>query len=172
MQSNKWSTAALYGLLLALVTVIHSLITVVFEPPLAINIILWAVKFGGSLWVLYYFMKEYAKPFENFTHKEGFRFGFLVTVFSSIICASFAFIQITVIFPDLMATQMETVMNAMQSSNPESLEAFEKIQGILPQLIFVFSLVYYIIFGAIASAIIANYTKKGDIFADNAQGQI
>jgi hypothetical protein len=59
----------------------------------------------------------------------------------------------------------------MQSSNPDSLEAFEKIQGILPQLILVFSLVYYIIFGAIASSIIANYTKKGDIFANTADSQ-
>ncbi|PKO95449.1 MAG: hypothetical protein CVU12_09810, partial [Bacteroidetes bacterium HGW-Bacteroidetes-7] len=62
-------------------------------------------------------------------------------------------------------------MTAMQSSNPDSLEAFEKIQGILPQLILVFSLVYYIIFGAIASSIIANYTKKGDIFANTADSQ-
>ena len=66
---------------------------------------------------------------------------------------------------------METVMNAMQSSNSDSMEAFEKIQGILPQLILVFSLVYYIIFGAIASSIIANYTKKGDIFANTADSQ-
>ena len=70
-----------------------------------------------------------------------------------------------------MANQMETVMNAMQSSNSDSMEAFEKIQGILPQLILVFSLVYYIIFGAIASSIIANYTKKGDIFANTADSQ-
>ncbi|HCT94131.1 MAG TPA: hypothetical protein DF637_07550 [Rikenellaceae bacterium] len=171
MQSNKWSTAAMYGLLLALITVLHSLITSVFEPPLVINIILWAAKFAGSLWVLYYFMKEYSKPFEVFTYKDGFRFGFMICLFSSVICASFTFLQITLIFPDLMANQMETVMNAMQSSNSDSMEAFEKIQGILPQLILVFSLVYYIIFGAIASSIIANYTKKGDIFANTADSQ-
>lgn len=161
----------MYGLLLALITVLHSLISSIFELPLAITIILWLVKFAGSLWVLYYFMKEYAKPFEVFTYKEGFRFGFLVCLFSSIICSSFSFLQITLIFPDLMATQMETIMTAMQSSNPDSLEAFEKIEGILPQLIFVFSLIYYIIFGAIASSIIANYTKKGDIFANTADSQ-
>lgn len=161
----------MYGLLLALITVLHSLISSIFELPLVITIILWLVKFAGSLWVLYYFMKEYSKPFEVFTYKEGFRFGFLVCLFSSIICASFTFLQITLIFPDLMATQMETIMTAMQSSNPDSLEAFEKIEGILPQLILVFSLIYYIIFGAIASSIIANYTKKGDIFANAADSQ-
>lgn len=172
MQSNKWSTAALYGLLLALITVIHSLITAVFEPPFAVNLILWVAKFAGSLWLLYYFIKEYAKPFEVFTHKDGFRFGFLVALFSSIICSSFSFLQITVIFPDVMATQMETIMTAMQSSNPDALETFEKIEGILPHIIFVFSLVYYTVFGIIASAIIANYTKKGDIFTTPTEGQI
>ncbi|PKO95291.1 MAG: hypothetical protein CVU12_10605, partial [Bacteroidetes bacterium HGW-Bacteroidetes-7] len=99
----------MYGLLLALITVLHSLISSIFELPLVITIILWLVKFAGSLWVLYYFMKEYAKPFEVFTYKEGFRFGFLVCLFSSVICASFTFLQITLIFPDLMATQMETI---------------------------------------------------------------
>ena len=35
----------------------------------------------------------------------------------------------------------------------------------LPKLAFVFSLIYYTIFGLIVSAIVANYTKKGDLFA-------
>jgi hypothetical protein len=35
----------------------------------------------------------------------------------------------------------------------------------LPKLAFVFALIYYTLFGMIVSAIVANYTKKGDIFA-------
>ncbi len=164
MNSNKWSAAAMYGLLLALITVFHTLINTVFEPGTAIKLILWVVKFVGVLWLLYYFIKDYAKPAEIFTYKEGFAFGFLICLFSSVICAAYMFLHFAVIFPDAVAAQMETVLTAMQSSNPEALDNFAKIQGILPQIVFAFSLFYYVIFGVIASAVIANYTKKGDIF--------
>ncbi len=70
-------------------------------------------------------------------------------------------------FPDAMQTAMEQVIVAMQSSNPDAADSMERYQSKLPQLVSVITLFYYTVFGLIASAVIANYTKKGDIFTNN-----
>ncbi|MFA6769572.1 MAG: DUF4199 domain-containing protein [Bacteroidales bacterium] len=167
MQSNRWSTAATSGILLALVTIISFLVQSVLQPGKVINLAIWAIKAVGSIWLLLYFIKEYAKPFDLFTYKDGFRYGLLVAFFSSLLCASYLFLQYTVIFPESFATQMDQVMEAMLATNPDAADGLEKIGPRLPQLIFVFTLIYYTIIGAIASAIIANYTKKGSIFDES-----
>ena len=168
MQSNRWSTAATSGILLALVTIISTLIQAVFTPGTIMNLIIWAIKSVGSIWLLSYFIKEYSKSFNLFTYKDGFRYGFLVAFFSSLICASYMFLHYAVIFPEAVAAQMDQVMEMMASSNPDAVDALDKIGSKLPQLIFTITLFYFTIIGVIASAIIANYTKKGSIFDESA----
>jgi len=165
MQTNKWSIAALDGLLLALITIIATLIQTIFEPGSAITWLLWLVKLVSTVGLLYYFVKDYSKNQELFTYKDGFRFGFMVSVLSSLICGCYMFLHYTLIFPDSLAKVMESVSTAMQSSGGDT-TAFEKIQKYVPHFISVFSLIYYSIFGLIASAIIANSTKKGDVFTE------
>ncbi len=167
MQSKEWSIAALDALLLSIVTIVVSLIQVVFEPGKIIAILLWLFKFVGCLAVLYYFIKEYGKTHETFTYKEGFSFGFKICLLSSVVLAAFNFLQYAVLFPEAMQTAMEQVIVAMQSSNPDAAESMERYQSKLPQLVSVITLFYYTVFGLIASAVIANYTKKGDIFTNN-----
>ncbi len=169
MQSNKWSKAATYGLLLALITIVYQLVLTVIEPGTAIKLILWVVKFAGSLWLLHFFIKEHASSFELFTYKDGFKFGFMISLLSSVVCAAYMFLHFAVLFPDSIAEQMEAAMSMMQSSNPEALDAFASIEDQFPQIMFVIILIYNTIFGVIASSIMANYTKKGDIFSSSAQ---
>jgi hypothetical protein len=63
---------------------------------------------------------------------------------------------------------VEQVTIAMQSPTRRS-EAMERYQAKLPQIITVTSFFYYTVFGLIASAIIANYTKKETFPTDNYQ---
>jgi hypothetical protein len=70
------------------------------------------------------------------------------------------------LFPDATNAQMELMAQNMESSNPQASEAFTKIMPHLPKIIFAFTLVYYTLFGMLVSAIVANYTKKGDIFTE------
>lgn len=163
MQSKKWSIAATYGLILALITISYQLIQTVFEPGKAIALIMWAAKFGGTLYLLYYFIKEFAKQSDLFAFSDGFKFGILVSFFSSIICAVYTYFHFAVIFPDSIAAQMEQAMNMMQS-NPDAIDQIAKIEDKLPMILFFVIIFYNTIFGMIASSIIANYTKKGDIF--------
>lgn len=165
MQSNRWSSAATNGILLALITIISVLIQAVFEPTnKIINFAIWAIKTVGSIWLLYYFLKEYAKHFNKFTYKNGFHYGFLVAFFSSILCAAYMFLHYAVIFPDSIAAQTDQIMEMMASTNPEGMDAFEKMIPMMPQIIFISTFIYNTIIGLIASAIMANYTKKGSFF--------
>lgn len=59
MQTNKWSVAATYAIMLALVTIISSVIPSVFpDLPGFVGIILWIVKFSLSIYLVYYFYKR------------------------------------------------------------------------------------------------------------------
>ncbi|MFA6334547.1 MAG: DUF4199 domain-containing protein [Bacteroidales bacterium] len=166
MQTNKWSIAALDGLLLALITITATLIQTVFEPGTAVNWLLWLVKFVSSIGLLYYFIKDYSKSQELFTYKDGFHFGFMICLLSSLICACYLFLHYAIIFPDSIATAIEQAASILESSNPEGMDMLSRIGGKFPQILSVTSFVYYTLFGALASAIIANYTKKGDIFTE------
>jgi hypothetical protein len=165
MQTKSWSTAAVNALMLSIVTIVVNLIQAVFEPGTLLSILIWIVKFAGCLALLYYFIKEFSKGFESFSYKDGFNFGFKLCLLSSIICAGFIFLQYAVLFPDALQNSIEQVSSAMESSNPSAVEMIEKFMN--PQFMFVYTFIYYTVFGMIASAIIANYTKKGDIFKDN-----
>ena len=61
---------------------------------------------------------------------------------------------------------METVIQNLESSNPDAAEGFMKVMQHLPKIVFAWSLVYYTLFGVLVSSIVANYTKKGDIFTE------
>lgn len=166
MQSNKWSIAAQNALILALVTILATLLQAVFpQMPGFIGILIWIVKLGLSIYLVYYFIKDYSKHFETFTFKQGFNFGAILCLLSSVICAAYLFLHMGFLFPEATTSQMEMFAQTMESSNPEGAEAIFGVMEHLPKLAFVFSLIYYTIFGLIVSAIVANYTKKGDMFA-------
>lgn len=166
MNENRWKSAATYGLFLALITILYTLIQTILEPKTALALILWVAKFAGSIWLLLYFIKDFASHKEVFSYKDGFRFGVMISFLSSIIAASYMFLHYGFIFSDSIAEQMDSVMNILQSSNPDAVDSFAKIESKLPHIIFIFSLIYWTLFGVIASSIIANYTKKGDLFSN------
>ncbi len=166
MQSNKWSIAAQNALILALVTILATLLQAVFpQMPGFIGILIWIVKLVLSIYLVYYFIKDYSKHFETFTFKQGFNFGAILCLLSSVICAAYLFLHMGFLFSEATTSQMEMIAQTMESSNPEGAEAIFGVMEHLPKLAFVFSLIYYTIFGLIVSAIVANYTKKGDMFA-------
>lgn len=45
-------------------------------------------------------------------------------------------------------------------------KGFMKVMQHLPKIVFAWSLIYYTLFGVLVSLIVANYTKKGDIFTE------
>lgn len=167
MQSNKWSVAAQNAIMLSLVTILATLIQGVFrEMPGFLGIIIWVVKFSLSIYLVYYFVKEYSKSFDVFTYKQGFQFGVILCLLSSTIGAAYLFLHMGFLFPEATMSQMELIAQNMEASNPQGAEAISSVMEHLPKIAFVFALIYYTIIGVIVSAVVANYTKKGDIFTE------
>ena len=169
-QNNKWSSAAMDGLYLSLVTIIYSLLISVMEPEsFIIKSLLWVVKFGGCLYLLWLFMKRWSDKFETITFSQSYNYGFIVCLLSSIICACYSYAQVEWIFPEQTAAAIDLAKETMaqQGTLDSTTEGImDKFYGNFGRISMFVSLFYYIIFGGIAAAITANFTKKTNPFAD------
>ena len=172
-QNNKWSSAAMDGLYLSLVTIIYSLLVSVMQPEgFLIKTLLWVVKFGGCLYLLWLFMKRWSDKFETITFSQSFNYGFLVCLFSSIMCACYSYAQVEWIFPEQTAAAIDMAKETMAQqgtldSNTEGI--MDSFFGNFGRISLFVSLFYYIIFGGIAAAITANFTKKTNPFAGESE---
>ena len=169
-QNNKWSSAAMDGLYLSLVTIIYSLIVSVFPTEsFLIKTLLWIVKFGGCLYLLWYFMKRWSDQFDTITYSQSYNYGFIVCLLSSVICACFSYAQVEWFFPghteEAINLAKETMIQqgTLNSSTEDTMNTFFNNIG---RISLFASLVYYTIFGGIAAAITANFTKKTNPFGE------
>lgn len=167
--ANKWQSAALNGLILSLITIISSLVQSIFELGTFMSMLLWVIKFGGCIYLLYYFMKQYSSQFDTISYGESFKYGSILCIFSAIVCASYIFLSLTLIFPEQLDQSMSVMQEIIESGsyNDDQIDAINEVSGKLPQITLFWSLFYYSIFGVIASAIIANFTKKTNPFGED-----
>ena len=170
-QNNKWSKAAMDGLYLSLVTIIYSLIMAAFQPEnFAITSLLWTAKFAGCIFLLWYFMNNWSKNFETITFSQSYNYGFLICLFSSILCACYSYAQIEWIFPEQTEEAITLVKETLQQQgtlNSSTEDMMDRMLGNFGRISMFASLVYYVIFGSIAAAITANFTKKTNPFGES-----
>lgn len=161
-EKSKLSTAALNGLYLAAITVACSLLTSALELKGVASILVWVVKFAGTNYLLYYFMKDYSNKNNITSYGKNVSYGFLISSFSAIVCACYSFISLTFLFPDSVSAAIEVMQQTMaqQQMTSEEESAVEMIITRLPEISLFGTLIYLIIYGAIAAAIIANFSKK------------
>jgi hypothetical protein len=167
MNNKKWNVAAVNGLMLSLITILYTLINSAFSPGKAVLIVLWIIKLAATLWLLLYFVKEYNKDQEVFTYKQGFNFAFIVSFLSAVFVAGYFFLHYALIFPGDVDKIADTINQAMAAQSSGDTSIADKIIAYFPHIMFISNLIYLTIFGLIASAIIANYTKKGDVFTQD-----
>ena len=167
-QSNKWSSAAMDGLYLSLVTIIYSLIVAVMMPEsFLIKTLLWVLKFGGCLYLLWFFMKRWSDQFDTITYSQSYNYGFIICLLSSVMCACYSYIQVEWLFPEqteqaiTLAKETMAQQGTLDSNTENIMDSFFGNFGRISMFV---SLFYYIIFGSIASAITANFTKKTNPF--------
>lgn len=170
---GKWSSAAKNGLILASITIGVSLISSLLHSSSFIVVaLLWIVKTSGSIWLLHRIMKEYSALKESITYGESFKYGFAVTLFSSLVISAYLFLSLTVIFPSEMEKLTEVMQMVMQmvmangNYTAEEESAMERLMGILPQYSVIVNIIYLSILGAIASAVIASFTKRTNPFEE------
>ena len=170
---GKWSSAAKNGLILASITIGVSLISsLLHSSSFIVGALLWIVKTGGSIWLLHRIMKEYSALKESISYGESFKYGFAVTLFSSLVISAYLFLSLTVIFPSEMEKMTEVMQMVMQmvmangNYTTEEESAMERLMGRLPQYSVIVNIIYLSILGAIASAVIASFTKRTNPFEE------
>ncbi len=146
----KWSQAAAKGLVLAAVSVLCNTLSCLFPTSAALSWLIFVVRTGVSIWLLLYFMKQYAAA----TGTSPFGFGVATVLLSSIICAFYDTACIVWIFPGLM-TQVNDAMALYMNNLPaESQSVADKMTDNLPHIMFVSSFIKCFLEGLLASAII------------------
>ena len=170
---GKWSSAAKNGLILASITIGVSLISsLLHSSSFIVGALLWIVKTAGSIWLLHRIMKEYSALKESISYGESFKYGFAVTLFSSLVISAYLFLSLTVIFPSEMEKMTEVMQMVMQmvmangNYTTEEESAMERLMGRLPQYSVIVNIIYLSILGAIASAVIASFTKRTNPFEE------
>lgn len=165
--NNKFlQSSALDGLLLSIIFILHSLISslLLTAGSRFLTMALWLVKFAATIYLMYYFMKKYSLTQETHTYGASFKYGFMISLFSTIVCTAYMLFNLTVINPDSIETIKETMIAVFESSGQAAaLEQFD-FDRLISNIYFVWMPIYYLVWGIILSSIISNYTKKVDIF--------
>lgn len=165
---SKWTSAARDGVFLALVTIIPQTISALVDSA-ALGMLLWAVKFAGSIWILMRFMKRFAA---SGTEGSVSGYGIRVCLFSTIICAAYAFAMYSFIFPDLVTEAFEQIPALLEGKTlPEEAEdMLLKMEDNFAQYAFTATLIWDFICGLILSAILAGPASQASLFAGEESG--
>ncbi len=158
-----WNEAAKTGVVLGIVPIAYMFLTQLTgkigggHAVIAgcINFLLWAVKFGGCIWLMTAFMKKFAADF-GADNSETFRYGVIAALCSSVIVAAFSLANVLIINPDILSTQLDAILESYSSAlDSNSLQAVDKVRGIMPEITFFSNLVYCFIFGVVLSLILS-----------------
>lgn len=135
------------------------------------NILLWAAKFGGCIYLMKVFMMRYAAGRSEVTHSDTFRFGMAVALLSALIYAAFYYAYITFIAPDAIEQAMAMVKESYSSMmTAEAMDAMDQIN--FGTLSFFSNLVYCFLFGTVVSAIFSRSIPSDNPFLnDNTDNQ-
>ncbi|MDD2330309.1 MAG: DUF4199 domain-containing protein [Bacteroidales bacterium] len=161
MKHTFWNKAAVYGIVLALVSVFFMVIQTVLEPARWLNIMLWIVKLAGTLGLLFYFMKDFGTGKDTYSYADAFKFGMAVSFCSSIIAAGYYYFHVMFIFPDTSSQISNAMMMGFEQAGISS-EDFnmDKFIARLPVIMMVSQLIYFNILGLIWSSILASGAKQ------------
>jgi len=170
--TSKWSLAAKDGFILAAVSVVIVTLTLLTESTF-LGILLWALKLGGSIWLLNVIMKRYglAHPEEPST----FSYGLIVCLCSSIICAVWTFVLYQYLFPDTAAQAIEQTyetFNQMGAALPDGVEdMLLKMEDNYAQINCITTFFWCLLLGLVFSAILSRSGARKSVFTDDEMKQ-
>ncbi len=162
---SNWSEAARDGLFLALVTVVLISFNALVENA-ALKFLFWLVKFVGSVWLLYFFMRKFRKVEPD---SSVFKQGVRICLFSSLICAVYIFFMYTFLFPEMVSEMFEAFYSAPEFASLSSnvTDMLLKIEDNFAKYSCISTFIWNFILGVIISAIIARSITRKTIFTDD-----
>lgn len=172
---EMWNSAAKGGLILGGATVLCTALSsavgllpqsgagVFFGTVL--GFVLWAVKLVGCIWILYWLMKKFADAMPSADKPTVRRYGLRIVLTSALIVSAYTLVYYLYIAPDTFEESMalvEQTYSSMLDSNAR--EALEQMQGRLPAYSFFAMLIWCILYGTVASGILAGRLRPNDPF--------
>jgi hypothetical protein len=174
LRKEMWQAAGYAGLALGLVSIIYMYINKAIGSSsmspgtmVLITTRLWIAKFAGCIFLMKLFMKRFLSAHPQASNKDTFRMGTATALLSAFFYSAIRFVDMVYITPDLYAAQYEIAMqqySSMMDSNSRNM--MKSLIDHLPQLQFVWNLIYCFSFGTILSAILSRNIGNQDPFAD------
>lgn len=161
MNHQFWNKAAIYGILLALITILFSVLqTVLPSDSKILGFSLWAIKLAGTVGLLFYVMKDFGKEQDTYLYANAFKFGLAVSFCSSIIAAAYYYLHVMFLFPE-SSSQMANamLMGLEQAGVTEADFNIDKLIDRLPVILTLSQFVYFNILGLLWSSLLANGAK-------------
>ena len=174
IHKNLWNSAAKAGLALGLVSSVYLFVNqwvALMDAPVIsglLSFVLWAVKFGGCIWLMMFFMKKFVAENQDAVNSDTFRFGVVTALLSAIVYAAFSFANTAYFSADMIAENMDTVMQAYsQFMDSNTMAKMDQMMAKMPQITFFSNLIYCFIFGTILSLILSRNIPSKDPFASS-----
>ena len=169
-----WNTAGKAGLVLGLTSAAFMFISQFLgqaEMPAFLNsivsFVLWAVKFGGCIWLMMFFMKAFAAENPETDNSGTFKLGMAMALLSALVYSAFSFANVAFINPDLFTGQMDMMMQQMAPMLDSNTAAeIDRTMQNLPQITFFSNLIYCFIYGTILSFALSRSIPSKDPFAN------
>lgn len=176
LTKNIWNAAGKAGLALGAVSTAYLFagqwLAGNLEPATlwqqVVALILWAAKFGGCIWLMKFFMVKFA--YENSVTNKSivFRMGMTIALLSAVVYSAIYLANMLYISADYYDQIFQTVVEQVKPAlDSNSLTALEKVIGNLPQIMFVYNLIYCFLFGTVLSAILSRNIPSSLPQADN-----
>ena len=164
--------AGIAGIVLGLISTAYIFISMgiasITSPVLntLLTLVVWTVKFVLCIWLMMFFMKKLARSYDGVTNSTTFKFGTAIAACSALIFAAASLANVTIINPDLISRQMETVVQILGSkADSNTLSALGEMEESMPKIIFFSNLFYCFLYGVVLSLILSRRIPSIDPFA-------
>ena len=120
LKKGIWDSAAKAGLVFGIIASAYMFITQFMAGgswpailQMAVNALLWMLKFVGCIWLMMFYMKKLVKDYPQADNSSTFRFGCITAALSALIYAAVSFANYAFISPEFLSGQMDAVMQQM-----------------------------------------------------------
>lgn len=165
--NNAGKAGAVLGIATAALMFIDQTLSGLQTAGIVLRAIVWAIKFGGCIWLMRFFMTRLCDRYSGVTNSDTMKYGMMIAFLSGLIYSAFMLANILIISPDLIDKQFDLIIQSYSSFlDSNTLSSIEKMKSIYPQTAFITQLIYCFLYGTVLSAILSRYIPKADPFAN------
>ena len=177
-QGTLLNRAAVAGLALGAVSTAYLFITQYLPEiigsavaVMAVDALLWFVKFIGCIFLMRLFMQRLVQSAPEAGSGDSFRLGMFASLFSALIYSGAYLAFILYVAPGSVEEMLDTVTSQYSSMlDSNSLASIDSMTARMPQITFFSNLIYCFLYGTLLSAILSRYIPQNDPFADFRNG--